>query len=389
MPDPDTGNPLDEETLPALELSDAEVDALVSTLAPRVQKENERINKELTLLAERTQVATNATGAMVALLTTDALVCRGRSGPAASPQGTKLDRNTGLAGESVRTGGILLCEDCETDERVDAASCRATGTRSILVVPLYHNGEVIGILEALSGEPQAFGYEDIAVLQTMAEMAVNAVIPPVAQRQQSQTNKATPAKAEIISSTPPGPAGSAQPVGIDLSKLIVEPEAGRPAALEFPPAPKKPTTEEVAPFHDPEDDLICELGPQEVTGLLQTGQELEEPQPELTLFHPAGAQEPKRPVISRKLVIVAAAVIALALMWLRFCSRAPSVVPQEQSWATPSVETAAEMVLPIAAQGVTAKVENQSRFRRKPWDSRAHIESSQGTFLGGKFYLTY
>ena len=338
LPEPDRSNPpQDEENLPALELSDAEVDALVSTIAPRVQKENERINKELALLAERTRVATNASGAMIALLGTDALVCRGRSGSGAPAQGTKLDRNTGLEGESVRTGGILLCEDCETDERVDAETCRARGIRSILAVPLYHNGEVIGIFEVLSGEPQVFGYDDIAVLQTMAEMAVNVVHPLGTKSQEPQEERTAAGKPEIIASTPIPPAVPAQPVGIDLAKLIVEPGTEKPPVLEFPPAPKKPTSEEVAPFHDPEDDLVCELGPQQVTDLLQAGQELEEPKPELTLFNTAGAQEPRRPVISRKLIILAAAVIALALMWLKFCSRAPAA-PQEQSRTVPFIK---------------------------------------------------
>ena len=350
--DRDRSNPpQDEDSLPTLELSDAEVDALVSTIAPRVQKENERINRELTLLAQRAQVATNGSGAAVALLNTDSLVCRGRSGPAAPTQGTKLDRDAGLPGETVRTGGILLCEDCETDERVDAASCRAEGTRSILIVPLYHNGEVIGIFEVFSREPQAFGYEDIAVLQTMAEMAVNAIYPQAVQRPPAAAERKSGSKAEIIGATPPNAPGPLQDVGIDLSRLIVEPrdrtdreEGEAEPIVQFRTASsKKVQVEELAPFHDPGDDLVCELGPEQVADLLQAS-EIEPPRSELTLFHPAEEQETRRPAISRKLIIAAAAVVLLALMWLKFCSRAQTTVPQEQSLTAPVVRALAVMI---------------------------------------------
>lgn len=42
-------------------------------------------------------------------------------------------------------------------------------TRSEIALPLRARGEIIGVLDAQSTEPQAFGQEDIAVLQTMAD----------------------------------------------------------------------------------------------------------------------------------------------------------------------------------------------------------------------------
>ena len=394
MLDPDRSNPpLDENSLPApsVELSDAEVDALVSSIAPRVQKENERINKELNLLAERAQVTADASGAAIALLSADALICRGRAGTPAPVLGTRLDLTSGLAGECVRTGGILLCDDPETDERVDVESCRARGINSILAVPLYYKGEVIGIFEVFSPERQAFGHEDIAVLQTMAEMAVGIVHPVGAQQAGTETAKASAPKPEIIAASPPRPLvpGQAGPqdLGIDLSKLIVEPE-DRPVAatesqagsvLQFPAVPPKrpPQSEEFAPFHDPEDDLVCELGPQNIAELVGASERMDEPKDAgLALFHPAEEQEPRRPAVSRKLIIAAGIVVAIALIWLKFCNHAQTAAPESQSEA-PTMEAPAAVAVPVQPAAPAATMQPQpkhpttkSRARTKPHTTR-------------------
>ncbi len=358
MLDTDRSNPHPDENsseAPTLELSDAEVDALVSGLAPRVRKENERVNQELTLLAERAQIAASASGAAIALLSGDALVCRGRAGTTAPVQGARLDLASGLSGECARTGGLMLCDDTETDDRVDVNSCRALGIRSILVVPLYDKGEVIGIFEVFSPARQAFGHEDIAVLQTMAEMAVTAMHAPMPQPAGKEPRPAAEAKPEIIAAAPPRPLPDEdrpRDVSIDLSKLIIEdaseatPQQPPPALIQFPPAAKKSHAEEFAPFHDPDDDLVCELGPERIADLLEQP-EIDEPgKPALKLFRTAQEDEQKAPTISKKLLLAAGAVLLIAVVWLKFCNREQAPAPEGQSSEAPVVE-------PIAPAAVT------------------------------------
>jgi putative methionine-R-sulfoxide reductase with GAF domain len=390
--DTDRSNPPPDENsseAPTLELSDAEVDALISGLAPRVRKENERVNGELTLLAERAQVAASASGAAVALLSGDALVCRGRAGTTAPAQGTRIDLASGLSGECARTGGIMLCDDTETDERVDVNSCRALGIRSILVVPLYDKGEVIGIFEVFSPERQAFGHEDIAVLQTMAEMAVIALHPPGAQRAANKESGAVrEAKPEIIAATPPRPVPEQDrpdDVSIDLSKLIIEdqPEAlagTAPTLIEFPPA-KKSDAEEYVPFHDPDDDLVCELGPERIADLLEQP-EIEEPgKPALKLFRTAQDEEAKSPAISKKLLIVAGAVLLVGIIWLKFCSREQTAAPEGQTSDAPVVEPAApatiNVVPPVPSAAPKAKATGVKKRQSAPVKKHASSPSAQ------------
>src|ERR1700746_1532035 len=72
----------------------------------------------LQLLAERAQYITGATGAAIALLDGEVMVCKATAGTSAPSVGTQLQVNSGLSGESVRTQQTLVCEDASTDTRV-------------------------------------------------------------------------------------------------------------------------------------------------------------------------------------------------------------------------------------------------------------------------------
>jgi len=104
------------------------------------------------------------------------MICRASSGPSAPPVGATLQVGAGFSGECVRTGRMSRCDDTETDERVDRESCRALGIRSMLAAPIRLDERVIGLLEVFSAEPTAFGENDSAVLQRLAEMILAAVV---------------------------------------------------------------------------------------------------------------------------------------------------------------------------------------------------------------------
>jgi diguanylate cyclase (GGDEF)-like protein len=73
-----------------------------------------------------------------------------------------------LSGLSVRQGVALVCQDTETDERVDRDACRAAGVRSMVVAPLTYGGHAVGVLKVLSGEPEHFDDADLDVVELMA-----------------------------------------------------------------------------------------------------------------------------------------------------------------------------------------------------------------------------
>jgi len=127
------------------------------------------------IIAERAQSLTGATGAAIALRNGCEIVCRARAGRTAPDLGVHLQTDSGLSAECLRTGEILLCHDAETNPRVDLASCRRLGARSILVAPLRHYRRTLGLFEVLSSVPYAFDHRDIATMQLLSSVMVAAM----------------------------------------------------------------------------------------------------------------------------------------------------------------------------------------------------------------------
>ena len=129
----------------------------------------------ISAITERAQHLTAATGAAIALRAGDEIVCRARAGRTAPDLGVRLQTDTGISAEAVRTGEVMLCHDAERNPRVDLASCRRLGVRSILVSPLRHYRRTLGVFEVLSTSPGAFDEGDVATMQLLSGMMVAAI----------------------------------------------------------------------------------------------------------------------------------------------------------------------------------------------------------------------
>jgi putative methionine-R-sulfoxide reductase with GAF domain len=157
----------------------------ILSAASAVQKEAESLGPNLeailALVASRSRSLLRASGAAVALEEgsegKDTMICRASAGPSAPPVGASLHVGSGFSGECVRSGKLLRCDDAETDDRVDRESCRALGIRSIIAAPLRvgEKERIVGLLELFSAQPGAFGENDSAVLQRLAETLEGAV----------------------------------------------------------------------------------------------------------------------------------------------------------------------------------------------------------------------
>ena len=129
----------------------------------------------ISLIAERAQVITAASGAAVALRRGNEIVCRARAGRTAPDLGVRLQTDSGISAECVRTGEVLVCGDSESSPHVDLGTCRRLGVRSILVAPLRYFRRTLGLFEVLSSAPFAFDHQDIATMQLLAGMTVAAI----------------------------------------------------------------------------------------------------------------------------------------------------------------------------------------------------------------------
>lgn len=141
----------------------------------------------INVIAERAQALTGATGAAIALRHGDEIICRARTGRTAPDLGVRLQTDSGISADCVRTGEVVLCHDAERNPLVDLASCRRLGARSILAAPLRHFRRTLGVFEVLSGAPHAFDSRDVATMQLLSGLMVAAIsrlssIQPVSQR---------------------------------------------------------------------------------------------------------------------------------------------------------------------------------------------------------------
>src|SRR5437867_4383399 len=62
-----------------------------------------------------------------------------------------------------------LCNDTNTDRRADPQLCKEMGIRSLLILPIKQNAKVVGVLEVLSINPNAFNQHDATAISKLAD----------------------------------------------------------------------------------------------------------------------------------------------------------------------------------------------------------------------------
>lgn len=127
----------------------------------------------MTLVTDRALLLTSGDGAAVELLEGEDMVYRATSGIAWAQLGLRLKASSSLSGYSVRSGELVNCPDVEFDARVDLAACRRIGLRSMIVVPLKHEGVPVGVLKVMSKRANAFGADEQLVLELLSELVAS------------------------------------------------------------------------------------------------------------------------------------------------------------------------------------------------------------------------
>lgn len=159
---------------------------------------------ELTVIAQRAQAFTNASGTAIALSegNADEIVCRARSGSAAPEVGAALRVEGSFTGLCIQTGKELRCDDAETDTRVDTAAIRALGIRSMVVTPIREDNRVIGVLACFAPTAHAFTITHVAVLKTMADQIGVLLQKEKRNREEGIVPEVQPTQSRAVASAP-------------------------------------------------------------------------------------------------------------------------------------------------------------------------------------------
>lgn len=126
----------------------------------------------LNQIVEQACLATGANGAAIVLERDGEMVCRASNGPTAPALGSRLDTSSGLSGECAKTLRTQRCGDVLTDRRADVEASERLGVRSVLVMPLTREGDLVGLFELFSSRPFAFGDRDERTLEALSSRAL-------------------------------------------------------------------------------------------------------------------------------------------------------------------------------------------------------------------------
>lgn len=121
----------------------------------------------MNLVSHRTLELVQAEGAAVELAESGDMVYRAAAGIASGNLGLRLLRKASLSGLCVELGRALYCDDAALDPRTDRVACARLGLRSMVVVPLRHQGETVGVLKAMSTRQSLFDDRHVKLLKLL------------------------------------------------------------------------------------------------------------------------------------------------------------------------------------------------------------------------------
>jgi TonB family protein len=116
---------------------------------------------------------TGASGAAIVLEREGEMVCRASSGPTAPQLGSRIDTQSGLSGECLRTRRNQCCDDARDDPRADLEASERVGVRSAMMMPLLCGDELLGLFQLFSTQSFAFGVRDERALEALGDRTVS------------------------------------------------------------------------------------------------------------------------------------------------------------------------------------------------------------------------
>jgi putative methionine-R-sulfoxide reductase with GAF domain len=141
----------------------------------QIQVRQLELENAVALVAERLTQITGASGAGIGIVEGKSVFYRAGSGTSALPRGTKLPMEKALCFTSLRTGQVMRCPDVNPEFLLDAEECHRRGIHSLVAVPVYHDGGIVGALELFFGKVNGYTEHDVHTCQLMAGQVTEAL----------------------------------------------------------------------------------------------------------------------------------------------------------------------------------------------------------------------
>src|SRR5258708_3923091 len=141
----------------------------------QIQIRHLELDKAMEVVAERVARITNASGAAIGILDGKAIRYRAGAGASALPVGSEVPLRTSICQANVRTGQVIRSEDVNIEILFDPEPCLQRGILSLVAVPIYHDGDIVGALELYFDRPHGFAEQDIHTCQLMGGLVTEAI----------------------------------------------------------------------------------------------------------------------------------------------------------------------------------------------------------------------
>lgn len=139
-----------------------------------IQVRQLELESALALIADRLTQITAASGSDVGIVEEKTVRYQAGSGTSALPRGSELPMEKALCFTCLRTGQVMRCSDVNPEFLLDAEECHRRGIQSLIAVPIYHEGAVVGALELYFAKVQGFNEQDVHTCQLMAGLVTEA-----------------------------------------------------------------------------------------------------------------------------------------------------------------------------------------------------------------------
>jgi putative methionine-R-sulfoxide reductase with GAF domain len=141
----------------------------------QIQMRHLELNETMSVVAERVMHITGAHGAGIGLLEGKTVRYRAGMGAPALPNGSEVPLKQAVCAACVRTGQVIRSEDVNTEVLFDPEPCRQRGIFSLIAVPIYQDGGIVGGLELYFDKIHGYAEQDIHTCQLMAGLLTEAL----------------------------------------------------------------------------------------------------------------------------------------------------------------------------------------------------------------------
>ena len=128
------------------------------------------------LVAERVQKITHASGTAIGIIEKDQLFYRSATGTAALDAGMRVALNSALSADCLSKGSALNYPDVTPSLHVHSELFRSRDVKAFIAVPVYHAGQVAGVLELRFARANSFREADLRTAELMAGLLSEAMV---------------------------------------------------------------------------------------------------------------------------------------------------------------------------------------------------------------------